>query len=224
METGKLRSIFISLIVAGAATQLSAQIIQNGNFASPGGALGILEDGTSGVVLSPGSTFVSGWVTTDNITGYNGPGRYNEAPGSVDGYSFELGAGGLNGGIQQTFATLPYTQYSVSFYMTSFWLAQTPPELTASAAGQSMNFSAGPASFDRFNCVWELKQFTFTSDNSGLTTLKFQNIINNSPGSGGAAEIDNVIVTQVPEPSVVVLAGLALFTGVRRVYLKRQWN
>lgn len=187
-----------------------AQVFQNGNFASPGGSFGLLSDGTPGLVLSAGSTFVTGWTTTDNITAYNGANRYNEAPGSSDGYSFELGAGGLNGGIMQTFSTLPNSQYRVSFYMTSFWLANTPPELTASAAGQSANFSAGPASFDRFNCIWELKEFYFTSDASGLTTLKFQNIINNSPGFGGAAELDNVQVTLVPEPATTTVVGLGL--------------
>jgi hypothetical protein len=167
--------------------------------------------------LPSGSVFVTGWETTDNITGYNGPGRYNEGPGSSDGYSFELGAGGLNGGIMQTFATQPNSQYQVSFYMTSFWLANTPPELTVSAAGQSAQFSAGPASFDRFNCVWELKEFTFTSDESGLTTLKFQHLVNNEPGLGGASELDNVVVTQIPEPAVGSLAGIAILALCRRL-------
>lgn len=202
------RNAALLLLLPCFLNSIPAQVFQNGNFASPGGNFGLLGDGTPGLVLPAGSTFVTGWVTTDNITGYNGPNRYNEAPGSSDGRSFELGAGGLNGGIQQTFATLPNSTYRVSFYMTSYWLANTPPELTASAAGQSAHFSAGPASFDRFNCVWELKQFDFISDGSGLTTLKFQNIINNSPGFGGAAEIDNVQVTLVPEPATASLLGL----------------
>lgn len=195
------------VLCAGFANVLTAQPFQNGDFATPGGTLGTLSDGTPGLVLSPGSTFVTGWVTTDNITGYNGPGRYNDAPGSFDGYSFELGAGGGNGGIQQSFSTVPNTQYEVSFWMTSFWLALDTPELTISAAGQSANYTAGPASSDRLNCVWELKQFSFVSDGSGSTTLKFQNVV--KPGFNGAAEIDSVQVTQVPEPSAICFLGLA---------------
>ena len=209
------------ILLAGFSKTLSAQVFQNGNFASPGGSLGMLEDGTPGMVLNPGSTFVTGWVTTDNITAYNGPGRYNDAPGSSDGYSFELGAGGHNGGIQQTFSTAPNTQYKVTFWMTSFWLAWAPPELTVSAAGQSANFSAGPSSGNPLNVLWEQKEFTFNSDGSGLAILKFQNVT--TPDFLSAAEIDSVQVTQVPEPTTVSLAGFAVLAMCKR-FVKRSKN
>lgn len=175
--------------------------------------------------LNLGDTNVTGWVVSVGLNSL-----YEDAATYVRGHYghanpsnalFELGAYYSLNGIEQTFSTIPHQAYLVGFDLASNpWNTNNgAARILITAGGQSAEFAAAPGTYDRYNSGWIRYWFPFTSDSSGLTTLRFQNI-------QGVAMIDAVAVVPEPQSTALASLGLVVFAIARRLHgrsLKRLW-
>jgi len=162
-----------------------ADLISNGSFESgpgPGSAL----------TLPLGDTSVTGWTVTRNPIRYVGT-----AWMSPDGSRNIALNGSTAGGIAQTIATSPGTQYTLSFYIGSDAFPAKPyvKRLRVEAAGQSQEFSFDGIHAWDWEIGWQAKTFQFMA-NASSTTVELWSLMD---GDNNGPAIDHVRV----EPTLV---------------------
>jgi len=148
------------------------------------------------------------WTQVGNTT-FNGvqcPGAALVPQGSCDAY---FGPVGSLGGIQQSIATVPGAQYSITFAFSGD--GGVPSQFLVAFGTQTLlnltNASTATTGF---------QTFTFGALATGASTLLSFNF-RDDPGS---MELDNVAVMQaVPEPETyaLMLAGIGTLLGARRL-------
>lgn len=203
MTTHQLLAAVAALTVSAAA---SASLLTNGSFESGTFA----PQGNQTMTLAPGATSIDGWVVVSDSIAWIGVGDPWGLDAS-DGDRFldlsDYAAGAPFGGVRQSIATTPGTEYTVSFSLgsSSFW--GRPSVLTVAAAGTSADFTS-PLSGG--NNDWETRSMTFLATGS-TTAITFS-------GAAGVNYIglDDVVVdgsvAAIPEPETVLLmlGGLGL--------------
>lgn len=190
-----LAVILMASMVSAADAVAQHSLIVNGSFEQ--GPVG-----RSYVNLPGGSTAIKGWVVTGEGIDYVGP-LWRASDGK---YSIDLDGSARStkttpyaqGGIAQTFATMPGTRYQVTFDMAGN--VYSPPAVKpvrVSAAGEHLDSTFDIRGKSTANMGWVSKRWTFTA-NSTSTPLEFRSMIV-SPAVGWGAVIDNVSVTAVDD-------------------------
>jgi Protein of unknown function (DUF642) len=206
--------MFLSIIFAFAAVDAHANQITNGSFENTTGTF--VGDVNHTDELSSGSSAIPGWTTINGVpTAWiqNGnPWNISAANGSffldLTGYSDSV----TYGGVAQSFATTPGTNYVVTFdlgYGGNSGVFGGPVSVTATAGGFSGTFTSGSGTPNP--AVWDLETFDFMATSS-TTELSF---IGLSTAGGDYIGLDNVDVevgtaSPVPELSTYGL----LLTGI----------
>jgi choice-of-anchor C domain-containing protein len=197
--------LFAALLVLGLVLGPAgghASLITNGGF----------ETGTA-PPLNDFRTLFAGDASYDDISGWTVTG------GSVDWKntywtpqegtkSLDL-SGSIIGEISTTFATIPDTVYTVTFYLSgNFAGGNTTKRVKVSADGQSQIFYfAQPPDWSRTNMGWTPKTWTFTADDASAL-LTFASLDNNAFGPA----LDQVEVL-APSPVVIPLPGTMWLLG-----------
>lgn len=142
-----------------------AQIV-NGSFELPTSPIGYMG-------LGGGSTFITGWTTTDTGVEWFSPASYGyTAPPSgnnvVDIANYTYSAGG----IQQTFATVAGQSYRIDFWLGTHAASGRDGTVTidVSADSQAQSYSM---SSPTIAIGWQQKTFTFVADDASAT-LRFR--------------------------------------------------
>lgn len=186
---------FLVAMVATAmiSSAANASLLVNGSFEQ-----GTPQPGSNGFsTLGAGDNSVTGWtVFSGSVDWINGYWQAQDGTHSIDL------AGNQPGAIEQTFATVAGTLYSVNY-----WLSGNPDGgdigkdgVVAAINGAIVDASSsitgiqGPS---HENMKYSLKNFTFTASGD-TTTLRFSSADN--AGAFGAV-LDNVSVSAVPEPA-----------------------
>jgi choice-of-anchor C domain-containing protein len=198
--------VLVALVVSG--TPVYAEpILINGSF-----ELGPPPFGNHDIDIPGGSTAITGWLVT------GGGIDLNEDPWDVsDGIrAVDLdGRDALNGGIQQTFATVIGQMYAVSFDLSgnpgdhpSNGLPRVK-EVRVSVDGFSQDYSHDSGGQSITSLIWQSLGFSFIASSTSAT-LSFMSLTP-FPNSYGAL-IDNVRVEAVPEPTTIRLVALGILT------------
>ena len=210
------------MAVAGSwpAHATAINLISNGSFesGSNGAALG------DWVMEAPGSTDITGWsVVSTNIDWVNG--FWLAADGT---HSLDLNGNLGPSGVAQTIATVPGQLYHLSFSFSGNPNLGTERGIAGDLLA-SLSVSAGPVSnefaFDvlptqsNANMDWVTASFDFTADSNATlvqfistTTLPLFPRTSGDPPTPNCCYgpvIDNVSVTDVPEPSSLAVFGCA---------------
>jgi len=207
------------LLLSSAAVQ--AAPFQNGSFES-----GTLVNTGSFDELHMGATAITGWsVLGPAGVDYVSSGYWQAADGtrSLDLVGCDRETGG-QGGVEQTFDTVPGVRYTVTFAM-----AGNPGEpllktLQVSAAGRTESYSFDATGKTGGNMGWTGKTFWFDATGTS-TTLRFDNTSDASRCAGAA--LDNVVVTAAPgavpvqdsawgAAAAIMLASLFVLPWLRR--------
>jgi hypothetical protein len=205
----------LTILLALATVNARANQITNGSFENTNNTF--VGDANKVDELNSGSTAIPGWTTINGVpTAWimNGnPWNISAADGSffldLTGYSDF----GTYGGVSQSFATTPGTNYVVTFdlgYGGNSGLFGGPVSVLASAGGSSGTFTSAAGTPNP--AVWDLETFGFTAT-SATTTLS---LIGKTTAGGDYIGLDNVDVevgtapAPVPEPATYTL----LLTGM----------
>ena len=197
--------------------QARANLISNGSFESPP------LSPADAQAFAGGSTSITGWTALGSEvilieTTYGEPGHGMTAFNAQDGSnSIDVTGSGNTGptdGIEQTIATTPGREYTLSFFVgraessngSATFLGPATVDFSLSGGPRIAftNVNSPPAGFVN----WQQFSTTFTA--SGLnTTISF---LNGTSTDRGYAGLDNVVVTEVPlpEPSTGLLFALGL--------------
>jgi choice-of-anchor C domain-containing protein len=159
--------------------------------------------------LGNGDTSIDGWVIHSLASGgtvdlVRSP--YWEASDGLN--SVDLNGTPGPGSISQTFPSTTGAQYRVLFDIASNPAHPTifVKTMLVSAGGQSQQFSADSTGHTYESMGWETREWYFTATGAN-TTLTFGMV---SPfGSNQGVALDNVSVSQVPEPTTISMAVLA---------------
>ena len=219
-------AILLSMLFTLASVDAYANQITNGSFENTNGTF--VGDVNHTDELSSGSSAIPGWTTINGVpTAWieNGnPWSISAAQGSffldLTGYSNF----GTYGGVAQSFATTPGTNYVVTFdlgYGGNSTVFGGPVKVTVSAGGSSGVFTSGTGTPNP--AVWNSETFDFmaTSSTTDLT------IVGLSTAGGAYIGLDNVDVevgttSPVPEPGsfALLLTGLGFAGGAirRRIF------
>ena len=169
------------------------------------------------VNLTGGSTAITGWTVTGTTIDYVGS-LWEASDGSrsldLDG---SIGWPHTNGGVAQSFATMPGMAYVVSFDLAGNpYNTPTIKPMRVAAAGQSQDFTFDSTGRSVVNMGWLAQSWSFTAV-AAMTTLEFRSLTQ-APQIGWGAALDNVSVSVVPEPAgwALMLAGMALLGGLSR--------
>jgi choice-of-anchor C domain-containing protein len=187
-----------------------ADSFQNGSFEigpDPGGY----------TTLYAGNTSITGWTVTQGSIDYIG--LYWAA--SAGSRSIDLNGYYAQGGIGQSFDTTINQKYIVSLDLAgNFDQGPDPKTMTVYAAVDSGNYSfSQPFSWSHAAMGWETKYFEFTAD-ATTTILRFISTTGATDNAWGPA-LDNVKVTPVPEPGILILLGISMASVVG---LRRWWK
>jgi hypothetical protein len=209
----KLLAILIGVSLAiTASVNAQGNLLINGSFEEP---VVSYQDNVIGSFSFPGWTGFSTGSGGDGNAGIDAGVDYGLAP--YDGnqeFSFNGGNPPPGTYIEQTFATTPGSEYSVTFavgrdggYPDQILTLES--QIFGSSGQLAIQIGAPPSSIG-----WSLETFTFVAD-SELSTLQFTDISGSNPNTD--LDLDAVSVTAVvPEPSTVLLflfgaAGAACF-------------
>jgi Bacterial Ig domain/Protein of unknown function (DUF642)/Divergent InlB B-repeat domain len=176
-------------------------LIQNGSFELPS------NNGTSYILYGPGSTNIPGWIvlgpTNSNIAIANG-----FLGAAADGTQYFDPAGNTgNGGIAQTFPSVPGKAYLLIFYHGTYSSHGMSASLGVTVGTNSYTFGEISTS----NLGWTREEVTFVA-NSNLTTLAFMDL---SGYDANNAFVDNVQV--VPPGFGSVLSAITDTNGIYTV-------
>lgn len=201
-----------------------------------GGLAAVFAGGASAAAFSNGS-FETPDVPTgtpgDNgdITGPIGPWTLDETSGDdirhLDGDFFGGGVvaqhgdqyvgftafGAADGGVlSQAFDTVIGQAYTVSFWVNNASFGPSTHSLTAAVDNTAGDAAVGTPSQDD---TWENVSFNFTAS-STTTTLSFTSAILTGDSASTDVLLDNVTVSEVPEPGSLALLGLGGLLIARR--------
>jgi hypothetical protein len=212
MSTRQLLTAIVACALAGGAAPCAAQVI-NGSFENGT----FTPDGNDLMSLQPGSTAIAGWTTFGGELVW----AHNLNPfvaHAADG-QFWLDLTGYHdaspyGGVTQTVATVPGTDYRLSYVLgvnQDDGRFSGPVSVAAVAGSASTTSTYNPAAP---GVQWGTFNLDFTA-NAATTTLSFQ-------GMSGAQYIglDNIQLNPVPEPSALVLAGAGMLGAAVRARRK----
>jgi choice-of-anchor C domain-containing protein len=169
---------------------LSANMLKNGSFEE-----GDLPAGKGYITVGvDGPSPITGWTVARGTVDYYGTG-WKAVNGSR---SIDLN-GDNPGAIQQTFATVPGTVYTVEFSMAGNPDGGPNPkvmrvEVTPSTPPQSQEFSFDTTGYSHDNLGWKQMSWQFTAQ-ATTTSIEFSGV---NEGSYGPV-LDNVVVVQ-PKP------------------------
>lgn len=205
-------AILTALLLLALAGTSSAGPVTNGSFEEG------QDPGSQFILLSGGSTAITGWTVLPTNIHYVG-GYWTSADGTR---SLDLN-GNVAGGIQQVMTTVPGTEYLLEFDMAGNPAGgPTIKSMDVAVGSQITSFSFDITGKTLSNMGWQNEQLTFVAD-SDATTLQFVSTI---PGEFGPA-LDNVRVTPtnvpptpptpipVPGAALLTMLGVGLLTGAR---------
>jgi hypothetical protein len=220
-------AIFLSMLFALASVDAYANQITNGSFENTNGTF--VGDANHTDELSSGSSAIPGWTTINGVpTAWIENGNPWNIPAAQGSFFLDLTGysdSGTYGGVSQSFATTPGTNYVVTFdlgYGGNSTAFGGPVKVTVSAGGSSGVFTSGTGTPNP--AVWDLETFGFTA----TSTTTDLTIIGLSTAGGDYIGLDNVDVevgTASPVPELgsfaLLLTGLG-FAGsvVRRRVLR----
>jgi choice-of-anchor C domain-containing protein len=178
--------VFLTLVlaVAFAPHAQAANLVGNGR-------LEMAPDPAAGTaVLAPGSTALAPWVVSRGNVEEIGSFYWAAADG---GCSLALN-GTTDGGVSQSFATIPGGQYGVEFSLSGDAFS-TPvvKHLRVTAAGAASDYSFDTTPCWHWNMAWERKSWSFNAV-STTTTLEFYSL---DTGTDTGPAIDSVVVSLV---------------------------
>lgn len=216
------------VLLAVASVNAHANLITNGSFENTNNTF--VGDVNKVDIPPLGSTAIPGWTTTtgaflawiENGNPYGISASDAQFFLDLTGYSDV----GTYGGVRQSFATAPGTNYVVTFdlgYGGNSGFFGGPVRVTASAGTSSGTFTSGSGTPNP--AVWNHETFNFTATSS-MTQLTITGL---STAGGDYIGLDNVDVEAagtagaVPEPgtAVLVLTGIGLSGWVAR---RRTYN
>jgi Protein of unknown function (DUF642) len=206
----------LTLLFAFAAVEARADLITNGSFENTNNTF--VGDANHVDELGSGSSAIPGWTTTNGtFTAWIQNGNPYGISASNGSFFLDLTGyadSGTYGGVSQTFATTPGTNYVATFdlgYGGDSGAFGGPVKVTASAAGTSATFTSGSGTPNP--AVWDPETFNFMATSTS-TTL---NLVGLSTAGGEYIGLDNVDVELgsggggvVPEPGTYAL----FLTGV----------
>ncbi len=230
MTTVQRKTLTCWLVVFGAASAFCSNpnLIADGGFELPITGPGGLNSGYT--TFGAGSTIAGVWSVSGppplaNVavvpnTEYTVSGPYTIYFLSQEGtQSLDLSGNYDTGGamaVQQSFSTIPGQTYALSFYVG----AVTTPHWGSHAGNAIVNVQLnGSALFTAINSdmsgdapTWKLFNTTFVAAGSS-TTLGF---VSGTAGGIGFNGLDNIVVTEVPEPATcgLLAAGVTLLLGL----------
>jgi hypothetical protein len=199
-----------------------ANLVTNGSFENTNNTF--VPDANHVDILNSGSTLIPGWTTTNSVplawlqngNPYGISAQDGQCFLDLTGYADS----GTYGGVTQSFATTPGTNYTVTFelgYGGASRAFSGPVSVRASAAGSSQTFTS--ASGDPNPALWNLETFNFTAT-SGTTQLSLVGV---STAGGEYIGLDNVNVqlsatASIPEPGTwgLLVCGIALLGCAKR--------
>jgi Protein of unknown function (DUF642)/PEP-CTERM motif len=215
MKTTLIRYTLVTLAAVMLTSVAQAQLILNGSFESSG----ITGTITPSFVYYNANNQIANWTiyggdinanpSFTQVTIHNGDllgdlvgGTFSYAQDGT--YYLDLSGQGTHATIYQDFATVPDTQYELSFYIGAS--SDHPPAATinvkldgiASLLNNTLTPNAPTTHID-----WSLQTFLFTADSS-TTRLSFLDVGPSGNGSytdNNTSFVDNIRVTAVPEPS-----------------------
>ena len=214
----KLSSVGVALLFISVSTVAYAQnLIQNGSFELPGFTGNAVPGQQQRVVAY--STDITGWTVggIGDVYVHEYPVGPASSFGPAEDGSYYLdlsGDGPPHATVYQDFSTIPGLQYSLKFYIgsSSYSSGQTiNVTLSEDTQVNLLNTTLTPLA-PSGNINWLEETFTFTAD-MNTTRLSF---VDTSGFDDNASYVDNVSVTEVPEPATLLPIGLVALAWWRR--------
>jgi Bacterial Ig domain/Protein of unknown function (DUF642) len=161
----------------------STNLIVNGSFEIPS------NNGANYTTYNPGATNIPGWSVIVNTIDLGSASQFGS--GSEDGLQFfdPTGSSGTNGGLTQTFPTVPGTTYELVFYHGGTSHYSVNNVLGVTIAGNYYTFNETDGNGANFD--WHRVQIPFTAT-ATATTVTFLGLLNFDANDNW---VDNVQVT-----------------------------
>ena len=204
-----LFKVGVTLFLLNMASVAHANLLTNGSFELGG----FVDTGASDetMLLSSGSTAITGWTVIDNNIGWIGPNNpwvvsANDGDYFLDLTDYPIG---LSGGISQDITTVVGDTYELSFDLgSSTMLSAGNNSVVVSVDTNAMLFYGFPTEENQ----WDMFSLQFLA-NTTTTNISFTSV--GAVHAGSYIGLDNVGVVNVgiasvPESSTIVLLGSGL--------------